>query len=483
MAFQYRIGAAVLIALSVYGGSGVAGPRWTPIGGSDLAQIGVVTTSVLGDAGGHPGGMTAPGAPGGGQASGADADSDLQALQTKVQELAAKSDVTVADMSALASDSKAIETAGGGIKADDLNAVLSSLATAVAGGADTSQAQSDFNALFADSKVDQDAIDKTFADLVQTIQDSNITTTDLTDFATAVSALPKPGDAMQDPGFGGGPGGFNFNGAGPQGDALTASLAKAGVTAAPTDQQGSDAGATAPGGGYGGARGGFRSESPRRFPGRGGFGAGSGGRPGSRANLSTAALGRGPYQAASPQLANSPLMRGQRSALSRREALILQSLINHPWLLHDHLEEIAGLELAHPDAVKLRAGIIAAFANYGATDDPEAERERIAAWLQKNNYSEQIQRVEKSLTTKDVWGSQAGAAREDVLSTWQQLVALHRQSHALLRELKDAEQAVGHDNTEANNAWLRDVKARLAAADGTEALIEGFGESSGRFRA
>jgi DNA primase len=239
----------------------------------------------------------------------------------------------------------------------------------------------------------------------------------------------------------------------------------------------------APGGGYGGARGGFRGESPRRFPGRAGFGAGSAGRPGSRANLSTAALGRGPYQAASPQLASSPLIRGQRSALSRREALILQSLVNHPWLLHDHLEEIAGLELAHPDAVKLRAGIIAAFANYGATDDSDAERQRIASWLQKNNYYEQIQRVEKALTTKDVWGTQAGAAREDVLSTWQQLVALHRQSHALLRELKDAEQALGHDNTEANIAWLRDVKARLAAAEGTEALIEGFGESSGRFRA
>ena len=55
-------------------------------------------------------------------------------------------------------------------------------------------------------------------------------------------------------------------------------------------------------------------------------------------------------------------MRGQRSALSRREALILQSLINHPWLLHDHLEEVAALELAHPEAHKLRAGIIAAYA-------------------------------------------------------------------------------------------------------------------------
>ena len=78
-----------------------------------------------------------------------------------------------------------------------------------------------------------------------------------------------------------------------------------------------------------------------RFAPRGGRGPGAGGSP---------AIAPGPYQAASPQLATSPIMRGQRSAMSRREALILQSLINHPWLLHDHLEEVAALELAHPEA-------------------------------------------------------------------------------------------------------------------------------------
>jgi DNA primase len=48
--------------------------------------------------------------------------------------------------------------------------------------------------------------------------------------------------------------------------------------------------------------------------------------------------------------------------------------------------------------------------------------------------------------------------------------------------LKDAEAALGEEASEANLAWLRDVKARLAEVDGTEALIEGFGESSGRFQ-
>ena len=236
-------------------------------------------------------------------------------------------------------------------------------------------------------------------------------------------------------------------------------------------------------GGYPG-RGQFGRESPRRFapraPGSGGRFASPGGR--GQGTAGTQMLPRGPYQAASAQLAASPIMRGQRSAMSRREALILQSLINHPWLLHEHLEEVAALELAHPEAHKLRAGIIAAFANYSHTDDHAAETARLLASLEQSGYNQQIQRVERALTTKNVWGAQPGAAMEDVLSTWRQLVALHHKAHALLRERKDAELALGEEASEANYAWLRDVQARLESLDGTEALIEGFGELSGRFQ-
>ena len=233
-------------------------------------------------------------------------------------------------------------------------------------------------------------------------------------------------------------------------------------------------------GGYG--RGNFLKskggESGRRFtprpPGGGRFG------PNAAAG---SALAGGPYQASSPQLANSPIMRGQRSALSRREALILQTLINHPWLLHDHLEEVAALELAHPEAHKLRAGIIAAFANdHHHSPEPDEQAEKMRADLETSGLIQILQRVDRAITTQAVWGVQSGAAREDVLATWHQLVSLHRQWHSLLRELKDAEQALGDETSEANLAWLRDVKARMAEADGTEALIEGFGESSGRFQ-
>jgi len=218
-----------------------------------------------------------------------------------------------------------------------------------------------------------------------------------------------------------------------------------------------------------------------RGPGTGGrFGA-AGGRGQGMAPGAGATIGRGPYQAASAQLAASPLMRGQRSAISRREALILQSLINHAWLLHDHLEEVAALEMAHPEAHKLRAGIIAAFAHdHHHSPDPEEQAEKMRADLAAAGLSPILQRVERAITTVAVWGARPHAAREDVLATFNQLVALHRQWHSLLRELKDAELALGAEPSEANLVWLRDVKARMAEADGTEALIEGFGELSGR---
>jgi DNA primase len=238
-------------------------------------------------------------------------------------------------------------------------------------------------------------------------------------------------------------------------------------------------------GGYrGGGAGNFGRESGRPFAPRGAFKPGAAGRFGrGQGGATSPALSPGPYQASSPQLALSPIMRGQRSAISRREALILQSLINHPWLLHDHLEEVAALELAHPEAHKLRAGIISAFANdHHHSSEPSEQAEKMRADLEVGGFSQVLQRVERAITTSAVWGAQTGAAREDVLSTWHQLVSLHRQWHSLLRELKDAELALGEEASEANLSWLRDVKARLEEVDGTEALIEGFGESSGRFQ-
>ena len=89
--------------------------------------------------------------------------------------------------------------------------------------------------------------------------------------------------------------------------------------------------------------------------------------------------GRRPYVVASRQLASSPVHRGHRTTVPRREALILLAALNHPWLLHDHLEELASLEFRHADAERLKAALIDIAAHAPATLDPEALRAELAA--------------------------------------------------------------------------------------------------------
>jgi DNA primase len=57
---------------------------------------------------------------------------------------------------------------------------------------------------------------------------------------------------------------------------------------------------------------------------------------------------------------------------------------------------------------------------------------------------------------------------------------LHHLSRTLHEELKTAEMALAADATEENYARLIDVQSQMRSVHGMEALIEGFGVSSGR---
>ncbi len=59
-----------------------------------------------------------------------------------------------------------------------------------------------------------------------------------------------------------------------------------------------------------------------------------------------------------PGSAQSSLVRGHRSAMPSREALILLAVIEHPWLLETHLEEFAEIEMIHPDTDQLRRAVL-----------------------------------------------------------------------------------------------------------------------------
>jgi hypothetical protein len=151
---------------------------------------------------------------------------DIQTLRTELASLAAKSGLTVADASNLAADSQAISAAGFTINASNLKTVVSELASAVAGGTSTAQAQTDFNNLFSGSSVSQTVITKAFNDMVQAITDSKVTTADLQTVAADEAAIQN--DQSSSGEYDGDGRGFGAAGGGDRGS-LTAALNHVGV--------------------------------------------------------------------------------------------------------------------------------------------------------------------------------------------------------------------------------------------------------------
>jgi DNA primase len=158
-----------------------------------------------------------------------------------------------------------------------------------------------------------------------------------------------------------------------------------------------------------------------------------------------------------------------------RDALILVAVVNHPSLIETHAEELAELEFRHPDADLLRRAILEVDIGHH-TPDAKGMRASLAA----SGLNPVLMRIEAAITHGSDWPAREGAAQIDVAQWWNHVVTLHRKQRTLNRELKEAEHALGQEPTDANLAWLRDVQGRLSALDGAEALIEGFGISSGR---
>ncbi|MDU0339906.1 DNA primase [Bosea rubneri] len=182
--------------------------------------------------------------------------------------------------------------------------------------------------------------------------------------------------------------------------------------------------------------------------GRGGFGGGA-----ARPNL--------PLRA-SPQLARSPLL--QRTHRENpREAFILLALASHPDLVLRCVDDIAELGLEGPAAERFRQALLDATVEGGF--DQEAFRRRQeqtrvaeaqAALLAVTGPAERL----KLLQTADP---------ESVFDSINQALVLHHRARTLHSELKAAERALADEATEANFAWMKDVKARLEAVEGTEA--------------
>jgi DNA primase len=158
-----------------------------------------------------------------------------------------------------------------------------------------------------------------------------------------------------------------------------------------------------------------------------------------------------------------------------REALILLVLLNHPALIGAHAEDLADLDFANPEARRLRDFLIR---HAGDT----ADAHELATALDLAGYEPLRSRLLGLTALSSLWSVRQNASDADSEAMLKQALVLHRRSGTLHTELQKAEAALAQEASEHNLARLRDIQAQLSALEGTEAVIEGFGEASGRHR-
>ncbi len=147
-----------------------------------------------------------------------------------------------------------------------------------------------------------------------------------------------------------------------------------------------------------------------------------------------------------------------------REAMIISSLLVHPQLLGIEAEELAALELNDPDAQALRSVLLDA-----AADTAQPVSEVLQARIARAGLSDAAGRLAARIRPGDRWLLDPHADPMRLEDALRQAVILHGKSGALNSELRLAERALAEDATEANFAWLCDVKERLAVIAGAEA--------------
>lgn len=199
-----------------------------------------------------------------------------------------------------------------------------------------------------------------------------------------------------------------------------------------------------------------------------------------RTQVPRGAQGRKPgygsrFQAAAPaseSLKSSGLVRSTLPKDSQRERILLLGVINHPVLLDLYAEEFAEVEFGSGELDRLRAEILDIAAHCVPLDRNTLQRQ-----LEDNDLLGLVDRLTRACAQGNDWFIEADVADKDAETGWLHTLALHRKSLTLQKELKAAELAFGQESSDENFERLKDILDQVAGSEGTEAIVEGFGES------
>ncbi|MEM7751751.1 MAG: DNA primase, partial [Pseudomonadota bacterium] len=168
----------------------------------------------------------------------------------------------------------------------------------------------------------------------------------------------------------------------------------------------------------------------------------------------------------SASLKQSGLVAGAGQSIPDREALLIRTLLNHPWLLDEFAEDIADLEFASQTAKKLRDGLLTIHAN-----ELELDRSVIHNQLEVLRLGQDLELVNRIATHKSDRFAEQNAETSDVVAGWRHTVALHRRQ-MMQSELLATEREYLDTGDEDAMTRLVELQRQIAHSLANEALLE-----------
>jgi DNA primase len=176
----------------------------------------------------------------------------------------------------------------------------------------------------------------------------------------------------------------------------------------------------------------------------------------------------------SSSLRSSPLVAAGQAELPHREALLMWTLLNHPWLLDEHAEAIAALPFASKAAERLRDAVLSLQVEHNFLD-----RLQLRTHLTDQGLAKILALVERAITHKGDKFAEPEADRAAVETGWRHALALHERQVGLRRALAIAEQAWLAEGSEEALARICELQSLLNRGDGMETSNDGVTEGEG----
>ena len=167
--------------------------------------------------------------------------------------------------------------------------------------------------------------------------------------------------------------------------------------------------------------------------------------------------------AASHSLRRSGLVESEAGRPAYREALLLRTLLNHPWLLEAEAESIAALELASPALARLRDAMLALL-----SDNISLDREHIRSQLERLSLDRVVDLVDRAITHRSDRFAEPDADAGEVERGWRHTLALHDRQTGLRRALGAAERAWNAEGSEDALARIVEIKQQLSSSEDIE---------------